>query len=263
MRYVIVKCNLPVKISSFFRSILSSYLDNIYYIDLNKDIPITEKYDNKIGDFYIYLDRETIYNKFSDKIKPFAYIKPIFVNVIKPQDILLTNDKSEILKPCLSFISQYYDFKSKKKDRKKYLIYGYFRSLRTNVLFLDNNEENKDFTSWKNVIDKVFIDNIFKMEDYTLYSFLNNYQIIFYFYDEDDNSLKIKDLLKRIDDIISFKIYFICNGNIDISFDFKNIIFKKVDMQRFISENHIDVLLNKNTYKLNFINVLECEECTL
>jgi len=56
MRYVVVESNLPVKVSTFFRSMLSYFLDDIYYVDIDDIYTIAGKPDEKINQFNIYYD---------------------------------------------------------------------------------------------------------------------------------------------------------------------------------------------------------------
>jgi hypothetical protein len=280
MRYVVVESNLPVKISTFFRSMLSYFLDDIYYIDTDNIYTITVKPDEKINQFNIYYDREMLYVKLSDKIKLFdilKYSRTIFINSLKNEEVFLVKDNpldNKDFENCLHFINNYYKLKFEKKDknvvdnfymRDKLGFYKYFYYLRTNVLFLDDVEEDWKFRKWKNLVDKISIGRIMKMSDLGLYTILSGYQIMFYFLEEDafeDKEVKIERLMKvleRIDKTITFKIYLLYDGNIEINQKFSNILTQKINLKKYITKKQIDVILNKNTNELNFLKILEDE----
>jgi len=278
MRYVVVESNLPVKVSTFFRSMLSYFLDDIYYVDIDDIYTIAGKPDEKINQFNIYYDKETLYAKLSDKIKLFdilKYPRIIFINSIKNEEVFLVRDNpldNKDFENCLHFINSYYKLKFEKKDKKiidkpymrdKLEFYKYFYYLRTNVLFLDDVEEDWEFRKWKNLIDKIPIRNILKISDLGLYTILSGYQILFYFLEEDafeNKEVKIKRLMKtldRIDKTITFKVYFLYDGDIEINQKFNNILIQRINLKEYITENRIDVILNENTDKLNFLKIME------
>jgi len=278
MRYVVVESNLPVKVSTFFRSMLSYFLDDIYYVDIDDIYTIAGKPDEKINQFNIYYDKETLYAKLSHKIKLFdilKYPRIIFINSIKNEEVFLVRDNpldNKDFENCLHFINSYYKLKFEKKDKKiidkpymrdKLEFYKYFYYLRTNVLFLDDVEEDWEFRKWKNLIDKIPIRNILKISDLGLYTILSGYQILFYFLEEDafeNKEVKIKRLMKtldRIDKTITFKVYFLYDGDIEINQKFNNILIQRINLKEYITENQIDVILNKNTDKLNFLKIME------
>jgi len=278
MRYVVVESNLPVKVSTFFRSMLSYFLDDIYYVDIDDIYTIAGKPDEKINQFNIYYDKETLYAKLSDKIKLFdilKYPRIIFINSIKNEEVFLVRDNpldNKDFENCLHFINSYYKLKFEKKDKKiidkpymrdKLEFYKYFYYLRTNVLFLDDVEEDWEFRKWKNLIDKIPIRNILKISDLGLYTILSGYQILFYFLEEDafeNKEVKIKRLMKildRIDKTITFKVYFLYDGDIEINQKFNNILIQRINLKEYITENQIDVILNENTDKLNFLKIME------
>lgn len=66
-------------------------------------------------------------------------------------------------------------------------------------------------------------------------------------------------VLERIDKTITFKIYLLYDGNIEINQKFSNILTQKINLKKYITKKQIDVILNKNTNELNFLKILEDE----